>query len=682
MSDDSGDHVGQLMDQITQMQETIMNLNEKISKVKREVLEEQVKNGMAEETIKKMGLDIVDLRQAAGPTADLIAKLKEDIDKAKKGEDLLRRDLHQSRIQIKRLMGENIPEGQDEIFTLNKEVQCTLIGNSDDNNYTATNMNPKLPEDSQQSKQQKQAQQEEVQRNKQEEKHFLHGPSNEELQEMELQKKEANMNNEEKIQSMTTRIELLKKQADNVKKEYAELQNVAAEKEKRLTEQKSTILKQQQMLEKMLDAPEGQRIKVDESMTGHIYGGQTRSLQHTQHVESRGPSAASSNNIHGGAAGVGSKSEFNEKKTTKQRKNDDSKRHEHAGYTGGHEGGLDGDDAKENMVKSSKGGKDSFPRGGDRAGNHITEVGEYVSEVQSPIEDPNISPESAANKRICLNAWRFHEQVVRHIIGSGESNMDKEYVDSTLRARSITVQDSIKFQGTIFQALANYLSAKWNEGVESMAAMLRQGDDLNQQTTSETIQHMIQKKKLLHTKRLLEDSKRFDLTANLETRIKQAAERWERRKTEIKEERARVLLACMESFLKVVTVNFKIQIAPGIMQDIKGHMYTSLVDGSRRRQSMLLGRGLDSRPGTRIPTPRTLASLCVCVCFCVLECTRIMCCVYVRMRARVGMFAFDCKYPCVILRFCSSNATVSTSHRRRWWRCSFFVIYWFGGCFP
>jgi hypothetical protein len=132
-----------------------MNLNEKISKVKREVLEEQVKNGMAEETIKKMGLDIVDLRQAAGPTADLIAKLKEDIDKAKKGEDLLRRDLHQSRIQIKRLMGENIPEGQDEIFTLNKEVQCTLIGNSDDNNYTATNMNPKLPEDSQQSKQQK-----------------------------------------------------------------------------------------------------------------------------------------------------------------------------------------------------------------------------------------------------------------------------------------------------------------------------------------------------------------------------------------------------------------------------------------------------------------------------------------------------------------------------------------------
>ena len=188
MSDDSGDHVGQLMDQITQMQETIMNLNEKISKVKREVLEEQVKNGMAEETIKKMGLDIVDLRQAAGPTADLIAKLKEDIDKAKKGEDLLRRDLHQSRIQIKRLMGENIPEGQDEIFTFNKEVQCTLIGNSDDNN-TTTNMIPKLPENSQQQKQQKQAQQEEVQRNKQEEKHFLHGPSDEELQEMELQKK-------------------------------------------------------------------------------------------------------------------------------------------------------------------------------------------------------------------------------------------------------------------------------------------------------------------------------------------------------------------------------------------------------------------------------------------------------------------------------------------------------------
>jgi hypothetical protein len=34
----------------------------------------------------------------------------------------------------------------------------------------------------------------------------------------------------------------------------------------------------------------------------------------------------------------------------------------------------------------------------------------------------------------------------------------------------------------------------------------------------------------------------------------------------------------MDAFLKVITVNFKMHIAPGIVQDIKGHMYTSLCD--------------------------------------------------------------------------------------------------------
>ena len=34
----------------------------------------------------------------------------------------------------------------------------------------------------------------------------------------------------------------------------------------------------------------------------------------------------------------------------------------------------------------------------------------------------------------------------------------------------------------------------------------------------------------------------------------------------------------MDAFLKVITVNFKMHIAPGVVQDIKGHMYTSLCD--------------------------------------------------------------------------------------------------------
>ena len=58
-------------------------------------------------------------------------------------------------------------------------------------------------------------------------------------------------------------------------------------------------------------------------------------------------------------------------------------------------------------------------------------------------------------------------------------------------------------------------------------------------------------------------------------------------------------MECMDSILRVVTVNFKVQIAPGVIQDIKGHMYTSLLHSSPpTRANIMLGGGLDSRPGT------------------------------------------------------------------------------------
>ena len=46
-------------------------------------MNEQVKTQKAEETIKQHNLDMVDLRQAAGPTADLIQKLKDEAAEAK-----------------------------------------------------------------------------------------------------------------------------------------------------------------------------------------------------------------------------------------------------------------------------------------------------------------------------------------------------------------------------------------------------------------------------------------------------------------------------------------------------------------------------------------------------------------------------------------------------------------------
>ena len=85
------------------MQENNLDLKETITKLRREVVDEQVKTQKAEETIKQQNLDMQDLRQAAGPTADLIQKLRDEVENYKQGELSLRKELHASRQQIKQV---------------------------------------------------------------------------------------------------------------------------------------------------------------------------------------------------------------------------------------------------------------------------------------------------------------------------------------------------------------------------------------------------------------------------------------------------------------------------------------------------------------------------------------------------------------------------------------------------
>ena len=103
MSGSGGDEMSSIMDQLTQTQEHNLELKESITKLRREVVEEQVKTQKAEESIKQQNLDMQDLRQAAGPTADLIQKLRDEAENYKKGELMLRKELHASRQKIKQV---------------------------------------------------------------------------------------------------------------------------------------------------------------------------------------------------------------------------------------------------------------------------------------------------------------------------------------------------------------------------------------------------------------------------------------------------------------------------------------------------------------------------------------------------------------------------------------------------
>ena len=91
-------------------------------------MNEQVKTQKAEETIKQQNLDMVDLRQAAGPTADLIQKLKDEVENYKLGELSLRKELHATRQQIKQVSSGTVL--QHTRATLQSFHSCALLLNS------------------------------------------------------------------------------------------------------------------------------------------------------------------------------------------------------------------------------------------------------------------------------------------------------------------------------------------------------------------------------------------------------------------------------------------------------------------------------------------------------------------------------------------------------------------------
>ena len=207
--------------------------------------------------------------------------------------------------------------------------------------------------------------------------------------------------------------------------------------------------------------------------------------------------------------------------------------------------------------------------------------------------DPN---DATSCKRICENAWKFHQQVVEHVIGSGQSNIDMRYVESTLNQPFISPEDTRKFVGILFEAITEYLSVEWNESMSKMRSMLHAADDLKDEFAGESIRRLVTAKRHSEFKRELRQYTTPKLTPALkriEAKFKEQQAKWEKKKAFFKEKKARAILQCMESFMRVVKVNFKVQIAPGVIQDIKGHMYSSLVDDSpARAPPSVLGKAM------------------------------------------------------------------------------------------
>jgi hypothetical protein len=230
MSGDSGDQVASLMDTISQMQEREFEAHETMKKLRTEILDQQVKTSMAEEEVKRLGLEMIDLRQAAGPTADLIKKLREDIDIAKRGELSVRKDLHQAKMQIKRLSGEHVPDDENLPLEVQRGVQCVLIGAVDGVDYNEDSTPSSSPTNHVRKEQVKAAVNT-----------INKAGIPEKDEEQELEALEANMDDRDKMSSMAKRIEMLKFRMDGLVKEQQNLGKALSEKEGTIVQQKSTI---------------------------------------------------------------------------------------------------------------------------------------------------------------------------------------------------------------------------------------------------------------------------------------------------------------------------------------------------------------------------------------------------------------------------------------------------------
>ena len=137
---------------------------------------------------------------------------------------------------------------------------------------------------------------------------------------------------------------------------------------------------------------------------------------------------------------------------------------------------------------------------------------------------------------------------------------------------------------------------------------MNQGKEIAAKETGEAFSHMLKTDRLIRTKHHYQNKAYIppasiaNLESCIEARIirshclskyvmqghyiltfqnlclQKQKQRWAIRKTELREAKTRAIMSCMDAILRVISINFKVQLAPGVIQDIKGHMYTSLLD--------------------------------------------------------------------------------------------------------
>lgn len=196
------------------------------------------------------------------------------------------------------------------------------------------------------------------------------------------------------------------------------------------------------------------------------------------------------------------------------------------------------------------------------------------------------------------SVWKFRERIVKDVfskaaeMGLKSPGKTKSSENMGARIGQIgTVEEGEDFVDTVLDGLLEFLKDSWQtSGVHEMAHVVHEGLRIERELVSEAeeaqgavdeIQTRIRTAK--NSARAQGNNGHFDdFLHDMESRDAEARARWQSKVKEIKDHRANHILRCMDAFVKVVDLNFKLQLRPGVLQDVKAMMYTSLVSRTER----------------------------------------------------------------------------------------------------
>jgi hypothetical protein len=197
------------------------------------------------------------------------------------------------------------------------------------------------------------------------------------------------------------------------------------------------------------------------------------------------------------------------------------------------------------------------------------------------------------------SVWKFREMIIKDVFSKAAEigiKSPRKTANSDGLGDKIgtigTVEEGQDFVNTVLDGLLEFLTESWQtSGVHEMAHVVHEGLRIEKELVSEAeeaqdavedIQKRIRTAKSGRSQTAGGNSHFDEFLHDMENRDAEARARWNSKVKEIKEHRANHILRCMDAFVKVVDLNFKLQLRPGVLQDVKAMMYTSLVSRADR----------------------------------------------------------------------------------------------------